>query len=699
MAEEEVDIFKKIREEAPPLEDYIDTSSMTWVNQTDLQGEHPLHGSKTGYNFKIYTDTQRWYCFRQGHESCGSIIDWVAMEEGLISCSQAGNIPKEKFPEIIRVCAEKFGVEHEGLDMDEEELERLKERRREKERVHEVLTKFTELAHERIDEVKIEGTKGSHRGQKKKTVRQYLKAERAFSDDIIDELQVGFWDEKVTYQLRQLYDKKRLIESGLFTEKRFNAPLENFIIYPYWKRDSVVYIIGRKTLETSWGNKDWNTIPKYIKLRSGERYDHVSFAVKNDVFYGEDNAHADRLLITEGVTDCISLLDAGFKAISPVTTQFRDDDTPKLLELTEYCDEIVVMNDNEESGAGEEGALKTAKILFENDRNVKVAFPPRPPDVDKVDVDDYLTERDNSKGAVEDLLEEALPYLEYKIENMPSHSMDRIDEILKELKGRHPIEIDQTLKKLKKKTDARIAALRKRFEELGGEDLKEMETEESSEKESFEHTTASLVVERVLEQTEKVEKLLPQTKKKVPKFVISIKGVEMEFSSRELLGPSAFKQKYLGHFNELLDIGKSDWQRLLKSWMDHVEVKEEETISDSRAIADKVLETIQNGHKVDSVEDALGSENRYYERDGIIYYPSDSIQKVRDESNRFVNLRKVRSVLDDYIARNSSPRQLSSGKVTRIWHFDKEKVKEFGEEGEKGVVPSDSRGSETALSQ
>jgi len=42
----------------------------------------------------------------------------------------------------------------------------------------------------------------------------------------------------------------------------------------------------------------------------------------------------------------------------------------------------------------EKGALKTAKVLFETGRNVKIAFPPRLDDEDKVDLDDCLTEHE-----------------------------------------------------------------------------------------------------------------------------------------------------------------------------------------------------------------------------------------------------------------------------------------------------------------
>ncbi len=135
-----------------------------------------------------------------------------------------------------------------------------------------------------------------------------------------------------------------------------------------------------------------------------------------------------------------------------------------------YSDEIVIINDNEKSKAGEEGAIKTAKVLFDAGRNVKIAFPPRPEDVEKVDVDDYLTEHNNSPEAVEEILDKSKYYIDYRIDDLTLGDFDGIIEILNEVKGKDYMVIDYALNKLEKNACLSKEVLLRKFEELGGED-------------------------------------------------------------------------------------------------------------------------------------------------------------------------------------------------------------------------------------
>jgi len=51
-------------------------------------GPHPIHGSKTKQNFWVNPSKNCWHCFR--HESGGGPLLWLAVEEGIIDCSEAG---------------------------------------------------------------------------------------------------------------------------------------------------------------------------------------------------------------------------------------------------------------------------------------------------------------------------------------------------------------------------------------------------------------------------------------------------------------------------------------------------------------------------------------------------------------------------------------------------------------------------------
>jgi hypothetical protein len=84
----------------------------------------------------------------------------------------------------------------------------------------------------------------------------------------------------------------------------------------------------------------------------------------------------ERVIITEGVTDCISLMEHGFPVVSPVTVQIREADWERLLPKLAGVKTVYICQDNEISEAGLQGALKTARILAQHGIATRVAVLP-----------------------------------------------------------------------------------------------------------------------------------------------------------------------------------------------------------------------------------------------------------------------------------------------------------------------------------
>ena len=86
-------------------------------------------------------------------------------------------------------------------------------------------------------------------------------------------------------------------------------------------------------------------------------------------------------------------MQSGVACISPVTIRFRNQDVPHLLELTKTAKRIIVCNDSEATGAGEAGALETAEMLWNANRDVRLATIPRAEGQAKIDVNELVREQ------------------------------------------------------------------------------------------------------------------------------------------------------------------------------------------------------------------------------------------------------------------------------------------------------------------
>ena len=214
-----------------------------------------------------------------------------------------------------------------------------------------------------------------HSGLPSKIRREWLRERYGFSDETIDRWLIGWANGHLLDHLKDAASAtvEEALSTGLFVRLRGGRVVDLFcnrIVFPYWRQGRVCYFIARRTEHT--GDEAWEQA-KYKKLLTrSDRHPYVSAVVANDTFYNEDSAgRAGELLITEGVTDCISAMQAGVACISPVTVRFRKKDHPKLVALTERASRVIICNDAELSGAGEAGALDTAQALHAAGRDVR----------------------------------------------------------------------------------------------------------------------------------------------------------------------------------------------------------------------------------------------------------------------------------------------------------------------------------------
>jgi len=228
--------------------------------------------------------------------------------------------------------------------------------------------------------------------------RAWLHTRYGLTDETIDALMIGFaptGGASLFAHLRKVHGISRddLIKTGLFRQQSDGSIQDTFqgrIMFAYLNRGKVAYFIGRETDQTPEWEKERRM--KYSKLLvHGDKHAYVSEQVRNDYFYGEDEIrNEDTIFITEGVTDCIIANQHGFPCVSPVTTSFRDDDHPKLIELTRRATTIYIVNDNEKNESGRNGALRTAGALWAAGKVARFIELPRPEGLEKIDLNDFL---------------------------------------------------------------------------------------------------------------------------------------------------------------------------------------------------------------------------------------------------------------------------------------------------------------------
>jgi DNA primase catalytic core len=337
----------------------------------------------SGESLKVNQKQQVWKDFKNNRG--GDVFDWVGYINGL-------DARGKDFPEVLRITADLAGVEL--AETTEEERNAAKENAD----IHNLFTEAADVYHDNLTP----------------ELYDYIFQKWGIDNETVDQLRIGY--AKTGRNLKDL-DTVSLKKSGLLYVNSGMMGGEVFqgrITFPYWKNGKVVYLIGRQTAETP-KRKDGSEPPKYQKLLvHSDRFNYVSTEVQNSYFYGEDSLRgSDYCIITEGVADCISMLQAGFPCISPVTVQFREKDHPKLISLAEELKQVYICNDNEANQAGLKGALSTAEALESAGIETRIIELPKPEGIDKIDIADYMKE--HTSEDFRELIDSSVRLWNYKL--------------------------------------------------------------------------------------------------------------------------------------------------------------------------------------------------------------------------------------------------------------------------------------------
>nr|MBC8228776.1 helix-turn-helix domain-containing protein [bacterium] len=386
-----------------PIEGEIGKDVQLKHSSKKFSGLCPFHND-TNPSFEVYPHTQSWFCY--GCQKGGSLIDYVMYRDSVTPA------------EAIRRLCETYNIPQPSWT---------KEQRTQWEK--------TKQEKELISEINLDVFKWYHDQMPQERREYYLR--RGIIDGTIDKELLGYapLNDAIVGELLKSYKAEQLVSSGLFTVVSgcLEPIYQRRYVMPYWEDGKIVYSIGR--LDTNDPDEiaqlpEWNRGKYKKQLTHSEKHPKVSKVVKNVIWNADCVGDYETGSIAEGIIDGMlhkQISDEiGVGVISPVTTKFSSHDLEQLINLTEQWEKVYCISDNEVSEAGIKGAVSTAKTLFLALRNPYIVLPPRPDDVEKVDLADYLNvpkdQKETRTKEFSQLLSSSPPLLDYLISEAKSLS-------------------------------------------------------------------------------------------------------------------------------------------------------------------------------------------------------------------------------------------------------------------------------------
>jgi len=305
------------------------------------EGLCPFHEERSP-SFGIDPGQKVYYCF--GCQASGDVFTFVQETEGV------------DFKGALELLADRFAVELER----EEEDPKQAERRRQRERLLELLTR-TAAYYERC----------LWEAEEAKAAREYLES-RGLAEEILREFHVGYspsaWDRVLLASRRGGFTEQELYATGLAQRSKENGrPYDRFrgrIMFPLADVRGRVLGFGARAMREEQK-------PKYLNTSDNDVYH------KGSHLYGADlaRAHAARAgqaILCEGYTDVIALHQAGLRnTVGSMGTALTAEQVGELARMAQ-----TVLLALDADSAGQEAMLKAAGLAAKRKLELRVVALP-----------------------------------------------------------------------------------------------------------------------------------------------------------------------------------------------------------------------------------------------------------------------------------------------------------------------------------
>lgn len=350
----------------------------------NYKGVCPFHNEKTP-SFVVSEEKQIFTCFGCG--ATGDVIEFVKRYYNL------------EFMDACQKLADEYGIEIKtSFGGGSEQKDRLYE-------INRLAARYF------FKNITVKGNPGL----------TYM-VNRGISVDTIKKFGIGYapdsWDGLKNYMKEQKVDEKTLVKLGLLSESkgRYYDKFRNRVIFPIINsRGKVIGFGGRILGDGS---------PKYLNSPESEIF------LKKNNLYGinltrSEIASNDAAILVEGYMDVVSLYQAGVKNVSASLGTALTENQAKM--LSRYTKNIILSYDAD--GAGRAAAMRGIDILHKEGLKAKVLHV-----TDGKDPDEFIKKK--GRLAFMDLVDKALPYADYKIDNlMRAHNLNDTDGRIEFVKG------------------------------------------------------------------------------------------------------------------------------------------------------------------------------------------------------------------------------------------------------------------------
>lgn len=223
-------------------------------------------------------------------------------------------------------------------------------------------------------------------------VLTYLKS-RGFTEDTLKKYYVGYVPTKTTtegFLYTKKYAQSEIVSSGLLAKEgdEYADRFHHRIVFPNIVHERVVHITGRALGKTQ---------PKYLHLPGEIKY-----------LYNEAALNSKDVVITEGIPDCLTLLQMGMPAVAVYGAKtFKKE----WVEKFKQYEKVVLLLDGDVAGSS--ATIQIAELLKEKARIALL------PEFQGKDVNEYFVSGATNKD-FENLIATAKTLMEYKISSVPA---------------------------------------------------------------------------------------------------------------------------------------------------------------------------------------------------------------------------------------------------------------------------------------